>query len=967
MLVTDLTLASPFDLTLRALIVDTDEQRRHEVGLALQAQGVKVLGCESVEHGRALFDDQGLVVTPLNGDHEGVLEFVSWLRTRAGRIQPYVMGLGEYHAPASEWHGFNEFVSFPFSGGKVGATVDAARQWHGWNAGVTQLLQASTDEETAPDEPEESPALEVVEIFATAVPPLTVLEAPAEAKPFDWTLVTNDPVIPTPLAPSLDLPDLQLPASTFEMSGNFPDNLQPSLASVPPSTMSDGLHQQITEASPFGLLLLDDAANLIYANPQHRNILGLSVEAAGGLQGWLERGCVAEPGQQRTLIEAWYEQVWRRRLTLVMTMRSAESLLKEVEFRPSPLSEERLLVAIFDVTDARREEEAMRASEARFRHLFQQAPLGVVVVNAVGNVTDASGAFEQLVGCSRLDMRRLGMEQFLSEEDGQQLKKMAFSVRAGAAGAPVLVLLRPRQGPPQPVMCEIRIVKNSLGSPVFTAYYFRPAPASPSAAISPSMPLPAAPPSTAPPPPQLLQVVSDLMLELRADTTIMSHLPSRDFADLLPAGKLEGQTFSQALPRLAEKLPLGEMMHSLEDSLDAEVRCEFKYRLHPDEAPRFCEARLVPLAADAGAAEHRFGLLIRDLTRSHPPAESTPDQAAAAYEFSAIELLHQAAIITNEKGRICNVNPAAETLFGYPKSELLGSGLFKLFHPDQPKAFAQKISEHINRHRCWIGKSSFFRKDGTTGRVAVELVPFADHGVKGFFGLMRDITLDEITPNIPSAPATTAAPPASDVPVVTLHRTRNDLQVLTSLLSLQANDAGLSDALRSALQESKDRVGAVALVYRLLDGATGRVDFSRVAGELSHTALKSLRVADGRITIKTPSTSAHLPQKLAITLALILQEMLHSVLQNSFPGDATGLIEIKLDLGQTEGILAVKDNGLFQNEALLKARTKGFGWQIVQALSEQIRGEMKILSDLDNEMRLRFRMDPHATPTPDDH
>ena len=289
---------------LRALVVDGDDSRRQHVEDSLHAQGVRVIACASVEHGRELFDDHALVITPLNGDNQAVLEFVSWLRTRAGRIQPYVMGLGEYHAPASEWHGFNEFVSLPFEGVKVHSSVEAARRWHGWNVGVNSLLRPEDDEpeEMAPEPAVEAPVapqpidtapapevaavappappaveaepanelLDVAEIFSSETPKLTIPTeaAPAEetqpqqkdeAEPFDWSIAAEAK---------------SLPEETQPPNNGLPRELQLSMAPKAPPAMSASLHQQITEASPFGLLLLDDAANLIYANPQHRNVLG---------------------------------------------------------------------------------------------------------------------------------------------------------------------------------------------------------------------------------------------------------------------------------------------------------------------------------------------------------------------------------------------------------------------------------------------------------------------------------------------------------------------------------------------------------------------------------------------------------------------------------------------------------------------------------------------------------------------
>lgn len=945
-------------LRLRALVLDADEMRRLELSKVLSDQGLRVFGCGNIEQGRQVFDEHALVIAPLNGDSQAVVDFVHWLRTRSGRTQPYVLGVGEYHGPASEWHGFNEFVTAPLDVAKVRNCVDAARRWHGWTAEIA----------LAPRPPVAPPKLvrssAAVSEFTTKPP--TAL--PEVESPFDWDAAVSGASLVAKPEPTLAPTPLHaLPAS-----------VSPALAEVGQTPINESLHQQINEASPFGLLLLDDAANLIYANPQHRAVLGITVEEAGGIAAWLEAGCAVEPQMLKSTLDTWWERVWRRHLPLVLTMRSAESLLKEIEFRPSRLPDERLLVAIFDVTDARREEESMRTSEARFRNLFLQMPSRVVVVNAAGNITDASSAFEQLVGCSRLDMRRMGMDQFFPDDDLVRMRQETFSARQGQRVPPFPVQLKPRQGAAVPLVCTISVVKNSSGAPVFTAFYFQENAPAPDALVA--LPEPPAEPS------RLLGAQLDLVLALSADSVILEHLPSRDFHTLLPETSLAGQPFAEALPTLAGSLPLGDMIAELEETLTGEVRCVFKVRIQPEDAPSFCEARLMLLSApDTVASERQFGLVIRNLSRSvtatevDTPAAPVPAPVASAPPsgidptLSVISLLQQAVLVTNEKGRICELNPAAETLFGYARMELLNAGLYKIFQPDQPKEFALKISAEINLRRCWIGETTYVRKDGTTGDAHIELVPYEDGSRHGFMGFVRNLPKPDPATPVPPPIATTdtpLAPPA--VPprpgsVVTLHRARNDLQVLSSLLSMQAADLGINEGTRQALQAGKDRVSAVALVYRLLDGTTGMVDFSKFTQEMSLQILRSHQIADERVTVVSSSESQPVPQKLGITLGLILQELLNSLLIHSFPKPAKGRIQVSLRLSGHEGVLSLTDNAPFQNSLTLETRTKGFGWQIVEALCQQLNGDLQVLSDLENEITLRFRHDSSVSPAPADH
>ena len=915
-------------MRLRTLILDADEERREELTKILTNEGLRVFSCGNIEQGRQVFDEHALVIAPLNGDSQAVVDFVHWLRTRSGRTQPYVLGVGEYHGPASEWHGFNEFVAGPLDETTAKNCLEAARRWHGWTVEISQglrpVLPPPLVRRTTP--PESIPKPE-------AVTP-EVEELVSET--FDWNAAVSD----EPLEPPVELESSPTPLHALPIA------VPPALAENANIKITEDQHLQINEASPFGLLLLDDAANLIYANPQHRAVLGITVEEAGGLAAWLEFGCAVEPPKLKAMLDTWWERVWRRQLPLVLTMRSAESLLKEIEFRPSRLPDERLLVAIFDVTDARREEESMRTSEARFRNLFLQMPSRVVVVNGAGNITDVSCAFEQLVGCSRLDMRRLGLDQFFPEDDLVNMRKNAFSARQGKTTPAFAVKLKPREGPPVPLSCTISVVKNSSGAAVFTAFYFQeetsPAPVSPE-------PIPSAEPAV-PSAAQLQRITPDLELILDEDGRILEAFVGRDFTMMNASDSPVGQRFVEAFPILSPHLPLADMMNELREALDSEVRCQLKVRMSGDASPLACEVRLLDLKP-TGADKGKWGLVVRNVSRvAGEPAPAVREISSSEPVKTAMHHLAQAVFVTNEKGRICEINPAAERLFGYAGDELRDAGLYRIFQPDQPQEFARKISEEINLHRCWIGTTDFTRNDGTIGQAHIELVPYDNAEDRGFMGFVR-----EIPP--PAEPPTPVVKPGS---VITLHRARNDLQVLSSLLSMQAADTTIDEGARQALQAGKDRVGAVALVYRLLNGETGQVNFNKLLADMSEQILRSHRITDDRVTIAHSTDPVEVPQKLAITLGLIVQELLNTLLLHTFPKPAKGRILVDLKQSPGQYHLSVRDNGPFQTSAMLQTRTNGFGWQIIEALSQQLGGKLTVLSDLENEIALRFEPAIHT-------
>jgi len=702
--------------------------------------------------------------------------------------------------------------------------------------------------------------------------------------------------------------------------------LTPPAAGAPGESRGEDF-RQIAEAAPFGMIVLNEEAEVLYANPQHRAVLGFSVTECGGMTQWLERACAADDDFKRRAMEEWWERVWRRRAAWTCSMRTADGILKEVEFRPAQLPGHKLLLTIFDVTDAQLEEQAIRASEARYRGLFQNCAAGVAILNSSGNITEANPVFEELTGCSRLEIRRTGLAAFLPEEDAALVR---HAVAAGQSREEIITAVKAKDGTVTRAGLSLSVVKNDDGVAVYTACFLHPLPQ----------------PATPRPPEwrgaDWSRAVPDCVLLVDGGGRILERSDARDFSGVLPRGDgLKGRTLEETVPAVADLLPMDVMIERLKENPGAETRCEFSTTLVPGGKPRFIEARMISLTQPGG--DGRYGLVLRDLTAvANRPAISGGGVLPWLRNVSTPVLL------SNERGRITGLNPAAELLLGWNAAELEGSGLFRIFRPDNPKSFSEEISAELTRHRCWKTRTSFHRQDGTTGEASVELVPAHDEasGSRGFVTVIRPAVAEDKAP----------AAAASARPVVTLHRARNDLQVLSSLLTLQADRAG-DPASRAALLAGKDRLSAVALIYRLITGEQDTVDFARYAAELGRLLLDSHQVSAGRINVETAIESVRLPQKTAITLGIIMQELVAASITESFAGETTtGTIRISLTTGGGEGVLIVRDNGSLLTDELRARRVGSFSWQVVQTLSEQISGVLTLVGDIENQVRLRFRL-----------
>ncbi len=99
-------------------------------------------------------------------------------------------------------------------------------------------------------------------------------------------------------------------------------------------------------------------------------------------------------------------------------------------------------------------------------------------------------------------------------------------------------------------------------------------------------------------------------------------------------------------------------------------------------------------------------------------------------------------LITDLTGTILDCNPAAEQMFGYPKSELLGQTTLLLHEPEKAKSISEPVIQTTLNRGSWSGELSFLRKDGTQGysELRTVLLREAQGQAIALIGVNRDVT-----------------------------------------------------------------------------------------------------------------------------------------------------------------------------------------------------------------------------------
>jgi len=174
------------------------------------------------------------------------------------------------------------------------------------------------------------------------------------------------------------------------------------------------------------------------------------------------------------------------------------------------------------------------------------------------------------------------------------------------------------------------------------------------------------------------------------------------------------------------------------------------------------------------------------------------------------------------------------------------------------------------------------------------------------------------------------------------HRVKNNLQVISSLLNLEADS--LPDAAQGPLRMCVRRVQSMALIHNQLYGKEdlGRLDFGEYAKGLTSDLFQAYCVRSEVVRLRLDLDPILLDVKQAIPCGLILNELLTNSLKYAFPGGRAGEILVALHC-QDNGLvsLRVADNGVGLPPGFDWKQSKSLGLRIVNILASQLNGTVR--------------------------
>ena len=176
------------------------------------------------------------------------------------------------------------------------------------------------------------------------------------------------------------------------------------------------------------------------------------------------------------------------------------------------------------------------------------------------------------------------------------------------------------------------------------------------------------------------------------------------------------------------------------------------------------------------------------------------------------------------------------------------------------------------------------------------------------------------------------------------HRVKNNLQIISSLLSIQSKQIE-DPATLGLFKESQNRVRSMALVHEKLyqSDDLAKVDFADYIQSLSAALFRSYDFKSKTITLKLEVSPVFLNVDTAIPCGLILNELVSNSLKHGFPNDTPGEILIQLDANADQSFsLIVQDNGVGFPEAVDFKKSKSLGLQLIFGLAKQLQGAIEM-------------------------
>ena len=390
---------------------------------------------------------------------------------------------------------------------------------------------------------------------------------------------------------------------------------------------------------------------------------------------------------------------------------------------------------------------------------------------------------------------------------------------------------------------------------------------------------------------------------------------------------------------------------ALENALAGVSDFDLEFRiLHPDQSERWIGARAALTLGADGKPFEMIGINM-DLTAAKQ-AEAALRESELQFTTLA-ETIPQLAWMTAPDGSVLWFNRRWYEYTVTSPEQAMGSGWSTVLHPGD---LHRTIDVWTNATRTGTLYEIEYRlrrgNDGTYRWHLGRALPFKNESgvIVKWFGTCTDIHDQKTAKDCLEAIVQTRTEDLRRMlgEKETLlreihHRVKNNLQIISSLLRMQARSLQDSSA-AAALNESQQRVLSMALIHEQLYGRPqmDQIDFGEYVYTLVNELFRSYADKTGNVVSRVRTSRVLLNIDQAIPCGLILNEVVTNALKYAYPHPRSGEISVELTQDKMGLQLRVSDNGTGMGKDFDWANAKSLGLPMANILARQIGGVLSI-------------------------
>lgn len=175
------------------------------------------------------------------------------------------------------------------------------------------------------------------------------------------------------------------------------------------------------------------------------------------------------------------------------------------------------------------------------------------------------------------------------------------------------------------------------------------------------------------------------------------------------------------------------------------------------------------------------------------------------------------------------------------------------------------------------------------------------------------------------------------------HRVKNNLQVITSLLSLQSYNIA-DPKTKELFSQSQHRINSMAMIHEMLyqSDDLSKINYKTYLEQLLQKLIVSFKGHKHQIQVDLNVPELFLNIDTAIPLGLLINEVLTNALKYGLPEDQAGILSLKMEvLDSPNFLLEIGDNGIGYDGDLQSKKYSSLGLRLIQQLTVQLNGSIE--------------------------